>query len=673
MKRPSIFVSLLLLSQLVAATLVFASNSTLACVDVNSVPLKDQCAFVRAKCNTRDHNIGIFNYLLWYYCGPLRLFSISSILSVLVVTFISLGLTASDYLCPNLYSISKFLQLSDNLAGLTLLAVGNGSADVLSTFKALSIGSAGLAISELLGAALFILTVVVGSICIVNPFKVPRSHFLRDTSFYLVVTGLLAGSLFVGQFNYYNSVVLFSLYIVYVIVAISSDSWLKESSRKKLSAARTRSNYENAPVVPEVDSYFDSFANLPSIDILSTTHEEGHNSDGEFETYLSSHPHHPHEERAPVRTGTYGLRVLLRELSKHSIHLLVSAPLLSRVFLANERPLTAPVIIEVTDTEADPTNEQSLLFGLRRSSLLADILFALLPEWEPESSFLSKISFVLSTPTNILLRLTTPVREQAIEYGEQSFVSSNAFTFSRPGGSPVAEETDTEFDFALDVWIFKIQFVLACNLVAFAYFRWLKYFWPSWLVVLLVSVVIATAIPSKEPKFETHLLRYRAWNYMGSFLGFVLSLLWISFFANESIAILKTLSLVLELSDDILGATVFALGNSIGDLVSNLIIARMGMPVMAFGACFGGPLLSLCSMGLSSVVVMSESDVSAIRVQFSPTLQLNIFALFVSLVFIMIVVPRNDWMFDRKIGVILIAWWVISVVLSVVLEVTKSS
>lgn len=94
--------------------------------------------------------------------------------------------------------------------------------------------------------------------------------------------------------------------------------------------------------------------------------------------------------------------------------------------------------------------------------------------------------------------------------------------------------------------------------------------------------------------------------------------------ANEVVGILQAFGMILKVSDAILGLTVFAMvgtlrslgllsgtspvgvgrlfntcyfsyrqGNSLGDLVANITIARMGFPRMAFSACFGGPLLSM--------------------------------------------------------------------------------
>lgn len=51
------------------------------------------------------------------------------------------------------------------------------------------------------------------------------------------------------------------------------------------------------------------------------------------------------------------------------------------------------------------------------------------------------------------------------------------------------------------------------------------------------------------------------------------------------------------------GITVLAWGNSIGDFVSNLTVAKQGFPQMAIGACFGGPALNLLlGVGVSCLV-----------------------------------------------------------------------
>jgi sodium/potassium/calcium exchanger 6 len=50
----------------------------------------------------------------------------------LLVLFVVLGTTAEDFFCPALGAISDTLGLSDNVAGVTFLALGNGAPDIFS-------------------------------------------------------------------------------------------------------------------------------------------------------------------------------------------------------------------------------------------------------------------------------------------------------------------------------------------------------------------------------------------------------------------------------------------------------------------------------------------------------------------------------------------------------------
>ena len=78
-----------------------------------------------------------------------------------------------------------------------------------------------------------------------------------------------------------------------------------------------------------------------------------------------------------------------------------------------------------------------------------------------------------------------------------------------------------------------------------------------------------------------------------AFLGFVISVGWIYLIANEIVSLLKAFGIFFGVSDAILGLTVLAWGNSIGDLVADIAIAKQGYPRMGFSACFGGPLFNL--------------------------------------------------------------------------------
>ena len=99
------------------------------------------------------------------------------------------------------------------------------------------------------------------------------------------------------------------------------------------------------------------------------------------------------------------------------------------------------------------------------------------------------------------------------------------------------------------------------------------------LVLSLLSSLLFLIMsePEKTPK----------WQPILAFIGFVISVGWIYLIANEIVSLLKAVGIQFGISDAILGLTVLAWGNSIGDMVADIAIAKQGYPRMGFSACFG--------------------------------------------------------------------------------------
>jgi sodium/potassium/calcium exchanger 6 len=168
-----------------------------------------------------------------------------------------------------------------------------------------------------------------------------------------------------------------------------------------------------------------------------------------------------------------------------------------------------------------------------------------------------------------------------------------------------------------------------------------------------------------------------AWRPFLSLLGFLVAISWIATIATEVVSLLKTIGVILDISDSLLGLTVFAVGNSLGDLVANITFARLGYPVMALSACFGGPMLNiLLGIGLGGLYmtmnagggrgrdeILRSASVSPSRIPYeieiaiSKVLVISGATLLVVLVGLLIVVPLNNWRMDRKIGWGLLVMW----------------
>lgn len=195
------------------------------------------------------------------------------------------------------------------------------------------------------------------------------------------------------------------------------------------------------------------------------------------------------------------------------------------------------------------------------------------------------------------------------------------------------------------------------------------------LVFSLVCLLflLSTTSADREP-------RYR---YVLCFLGFFVAIAWISSIAGEVVGVLKAIGVILNMSDAILGLTIFAVGNSLGDLVADVTIARLGYPMMALSACFGGPMLNiLLGIGLGGMYMTIRHgqqkhhkhpnkpiQYKPYELEVSTTLMISGITLLVTLCGLLIFVPLNGWRMDRKIGIGLIILWVLSTTGNVICEI----
>lgn len=623
---------ILLLGSVVAAQLHFASPNT-TCADIVNVPVSNQCKFASTYCDNEDYHIGIFDYMVLFFCSKGISVPISLAILSLAVCFLGLGLTASSYLSPNLYTISKLLNISDGLAGLTLMAIGNSSADVFSTYKALSIDAAGLALSELLGAAFFVLTVVIGTICIARPFESGEIHIFRDALFYFIIMCFMAAIIISGKITLIKSVCLFSLYVVYVVLVFYSHVLIQKNAQ--------REPRDSQPDVILGTALLDSFG------------QEDHKIQQEVDTFLATHDISRLDDIAKAFDSNK-LRIILPELGKHTIH---GA---EQNYHSVDEALSDDDRLHLSTGSISPFSQTTESNKVTTVSV-KDTLLKFIPSVNEDASWLTKLSFAICFPLRVAFNFTIPIRQNAITVGKsQPDDEHEAFSI-----------IEDSFDINLDLKLYQIQIVSSLMFAmssSSTLLSFLMTYWPIVIVVLLFFSHIF--LPSQLPQ-QDKMTNYCWWNYIGTFLGFANAMRWISIFGSEIIGILKAIATAFRIKDDILGFTVFAIGNSIGDLVANLTIAWMGMPMMAFGACFGSPLLSLCAMGFSSAVIILKSDISYIPVHFSPTLFLNLSSLLLALGFLVTASWINPNL-GRAAGCILLLMWVCTIIVTLILEINHT-
>ena len=213
------------------------------------MPPEAQCEHVKEDCPEEDSFLSI-SYIERYFCAKpeARPWTFAAFVVWLIFLFSTIGISASDFFCPNLATVAQTLGLDESVAGVTFLAFGNGSPDVFSTFSAMRSNTGSLAVGELFGAASFIVSCVVGSMCIIRPFKVERYQFLRDVGFFFTAVTVVIVVLWDGKLLLWESLALMGLYFVYVCVVVIGSWWERRQEARRAHEALIRNEYSSEGV-----------------------------------------------------------------------------------------------------------------------------------------------------------------------------------------------------------------------------------------------------------------------------------------------------------------------------------------------------------------------------------------------------------------------------------------
>jgi sodium/potassium/calcium exchanger 6 len=85
-------------------------------------------------------------------------------------------------------------------------------------------------------------------------------------------------------------------------------------------------------------------------------------------------------------------------------------------------------------------------------------------------------------------------------------------------------------------------------------------------------------------------------------IGFVMSIMWISFTSDIVVDLLQLFGFILGLPKPLLGLTLLAWGNCLGDMNANVAMTKRGFGEMAITGCMAGPIFNiLVGMGASNL------------------------------------------------------------------------
>jgi sodium/potassium/calcium exchanger 6 len=116
--------------------------------------------------------------------------------------------------------LSDALHMPPALAGVTLLALGNGAPDISSILVGVFTNKVDFAIGDPIGGGLFDTALVMGVIPFVAHVRVSQLPFIRDVVFYLISVSYIFYIFMDNRVTLYEGVICIVIYIIYVLVVI---------------------------------------------------------------------------------------------------------------------------------------------------------------------------------------------------------------------------------------------------------------------------------------------------------------------------------------------------------------------------------------------------------------------------------------------------------------------
>ena len=192
---------------------------------------------------------------------------------------------------------------------------------------------------------------------------------------------------------------------------------------------------------------------------------------------------------------------------------------------------------------------------------------------------------------------------------------------------------------------------------------------PAWTITLLIGAGAAAALFFILPRRLPPDSRSFMWSF--NILAFVSSCVWQYLVANEIVGLLTVLAGIFGIPAGIVGVTVVAWGNSIGDFVGDVALSRGGHPQMGAAGCFGGPMFNLCMALGAGLLIKAASEEPAPAVPLDggsdehSVAGLAILFLFVSLPLTLGYSILRGFQFKRTFAIFLLLFYVVFLVLSI--------
>uniref|UniRef100_A0A1I7SZR0 Na_Ca_ex domain-containing protein n=1 Tax=Caenorhabditis tropicalis TaxID=1561998 RepID=A0A1I7SZR0_9PELO len=588
----------------------------------------EKCAYI--KCNKDSCEGG--GYLTWsqyvkcqYNIGVRVILIILGII-YLIILFVIMSSIADDFFCPAISGIVTHLRMSESIAGVTFLAFGNGAPDVFSSISSVLTTpkpKADLALGDLFGTSIFVTTVVLAIIIFTKSFRVAIIPTLRDLIFYMITLAFIVFCfLKYDKIEVWMPATFLGIYGVYVLTVIIFGIYRSQRKKRNLkkkekeiedgSLSRPESAASDLPIYGELKKkeptisvsalfhfmvgYSQFMKNLTRANRQRKTNDTkgGFVNEG-FNGSLDS-------DVPPKRNISKIFQQNTFETDLESLETLDEIEdsgdegREEEFAYAHHTVFTSHDQISLAATEIETIN----LTTWRSWDWVWDLFNHLKswPSWEEfkEMMFLVKIVAVIKIVPVFFFKMTVPSNEMS--WCKPLFIL-HCFASIQFALFSIQIINTKPFDGSPGLWLYGLGVSAILALIA-------MYFLPL----------------SKEQKYYKEVYSY---------LGFLMSIAWIYATSNEIVSVVTMIGVVTGLSMELLGLTIMAWSNCIGDIVADVAVVKQGFPKMAMAAAIGGPLFNLL-IGFGLPFTIAAAQGKEIELLINPVYRLLMLFLAISLV-----------------------------------------
>lgn len=181
----------------------------------------------------------------------------------------------------------------------------------------------------------------------------------------------------------------------------------------------------------------------------------------------------------------------------------------------------------------------------------------------------------------------------------------------------------------------------------------------SWYIVYPIHYTCQKTMPDCRTE------KYRNWYPF----TFFVSMVWISFYSYFMVWMITVIGFTLGIPDTVMGLTFVAAGVSVPDALGSIAVIKEGFGDMAVSNAIGSNVFDiLVCLGLpwfiQTAIIKPGSHVNVI----SKGLAYSTLSLFSTVVFLLLSTHLNGWKLDKRLGIILMVWYLLFITLASLYE-----